>query len=63
MQTNRSNAGALVAGTILIAFGLIALAGQFLRILDWGFIWPLIVVGFGSLFLSACFNPPRRTHG
>ena len=61
MQTNRSNAGALVAGTILIAFGLIALAGQFLRILDWGFIWPLIVVGFGSLFFLGMVAGGRQS--
>lgn len=53
MQTNRSNAGTLVAGAILIAFGLIALAGQVFRIMDWGFVWPLILVGFGSLFFIA----------
>jgi hypothetical protein len=53
MQTNRSNAGTLVAGTILIVFGLLALAGQFLRIMDWGFIWPFIVIGFGALFFLA----------
>src|SRR5512143_3856343 len=50
MQTNRSNTGTLIVGTILIAFGLIALAGQFLHIMDWGFIWPLFVIAFGSLF-------------
>ena len=50
MQTNRSNTGTLIAGTILIVFGLMALAGQFLRIMDWGFVWPFIVIGLGSLF-------------
>ncbi|RPJ25392.1 MAG: hypothetical protein EHM33_14680 [Chloroflexi bacterium] len=50
MQTNRSNAGGLIAGTILIVFGLMALAGQFLRFVDWGFVWPLFIIGFGSLF-------------
>jgi hypothetical protein len=50
MQTNRSNAGTLVAGIILIVFGLMALAGQFLRIMDWGVIWPFVIVGFGALF-------------
>ncbi len=53
MQTNRSNAGTLVAGAILIAFGLIALAGQFLRIMDWSFVGPLVVIAFGSLFFLA----------
>jgi hypothetical protein len=53
MQTNRSNAGTLVAGIILVVFGLLALAGQFLRIMDWGFIWPFVIIGFGSLFFVA----------
>ncbi len=36
MQTNRSNAGTLIAGTILIVFGLLALAlaGRFFNFLD-----------------------------
>ena len=50
MQRNRSNAGSLVAGAILIVFGLLALAGQLFPIINWGFIWPLFIVGFGSLF-------------
>ena len=59
MQTNRSNAGALVAGTILIVFGLLALAGQFFRLVNWGFIWPFIVIGFGVLFFLAMFMGGR----
>lgn len=55
MQTNRSNAGALIAGTLLIVFGLMALAGQFFRLVDWGFLWPFIVIGFGGLFFLAMF--------
>lgn len=53
MQTNRSNAGSLVAGAILIAFGLLALAGQLFRIINWGFIWPLAIIAFGALFFLA----------
>lgn len=59
MQTNRSNAGALVAGIILIVFGLLALAGQFFRLVNWGFIWPFIVIGFGVLFFLAMFMGGR----
>jgi hypothetical protein len=55
MQPNRSNAGALIAGTLLILFGLMALAGQFFRIVDWGFLWPFIIIGFGALFFVAMF--------
>ena len=55
MQTNRSNAGTLIAGTILIVLGLLALAGNFVRDLDWGFLWPFIIIGFGGLFFLAMF--------
>jgi hypothetical protein len=55
MQTNRSNAGALIAGTLLIVFGLMALAGQLFRIVDWGSLWPFAIIGFGSLFFVGMF--------
>lgn len=55
MQANRSNVGGLIAGTILILFGLMALAGQVFRGLDWGFLWPFTVIGFGALFFVAMF--------
>lgn len=60
MQTNRSNAGPLVAGTILIACGLLALAGQFVRLADWAFVGPLIVVGAGALFFLAMIAGGRQ---
>jgi len=55
MQTNRSNTGALIAGTLLILFGLMALAGRFFRAVDWGFLWPFIIIGFGALFFVGMF--------
>lgn len=61
MQTNRSNTGTLVAGAILIGFGLIALAGQFFRIMNWAFIGPLVVIGFGSLFFLAMVAGGRQS--
>lgn len=60
MQTNRSNTGALIAGTILILFGLMALASQVFRSVDWGFLWPFIVIGFGALFFVAMFAGGRQ---
>jgi hypothetical protein len=53
MQTNRSNPGGLIAGTLLIVFGLMALAGQIFRTVDWGFLWPFAIIGFGALFFVA----------
>lgn len=63
MQTNRSNAGALIGGAILIAFGLLSLAGQVFRNLDWGFFWPFSVIGFGVLFFVAMFTGGKQTAG
>ena len=55
MQTNRSNTGGLIAGTLLIVFGLMALAGQVFRNLDWSFLWPFAIIGLGALFFVAMF--------
>jgi hypothetical protein len=55
MQTNRSNTGGLIAGTILVVFGLLALAGQVFRSVDWGFLWPFSIIGLGALFFVAMF--------
>jgi MFS family permease len=63
MQTNRSNIGALVGGATLIAFGLLSLAGQIFHSLDWGFLWPFIVIGIGALFFAAMFAGGKQTAG
>jgi hypothetical protein len=55
MENKRSNIGALVGGTLLIAFGLLSLAGQFLPSINWDFLWPFIVIGAGILFFVAMF--------
>jgi hypothetical protein len=55
MQTNRSNTGGLIAGTILVVFGLLALAGQVFRSVDWGFLWPFSIIALGALFFVAMF--------
>jgi hypothetical protein len=61
MEKNRSNVGALVGGVLLIAFGLLALAGQVFRSLNWDFFWPFIVIGFGALFFVAMFAGGKGT--
>ena len=63
MQTNRSNTGALVGGTLLIAFGMLSLANQFFRGFNWGFLWPFIVIGVGVLFFAAMFAGGKQTAG
>ena len=61
MQANRSNVGALIAGTILILFGLLALAGQVFRLVNWGLIWPFAVIGVGALFFVAMFAGGKQS--
>jgi hypothetical protein len=63
MQTNRSNAGALIGGTVLIAFGLLSLAGQIFRTVNWGLLWPFIVIGIGALFFVAMFAGGKAAAG
>jgi len=61
MQTNRSNAGALVGGAIMVAFGLLALTGQVFRNVNWGFLWPFIVIAIGAVFFVAMFAGGKQT--
>jgi len=63
MNTHRSNAGALIGGALLIAFGLLSLAGQFIRGVDWGMLWPFIIIGIGALFFVAMFAGGKATVG
>ena len=61
MQTNRSNAGALIAGTILIIFGLLSLVPRLFTMIDWDFLWPFIIIGFGAVFFVAMFAGGKQT--
>src|SRR5687768_3691667 len=63
MQTNRSNAGTLIAGAVLIAFGLLALARNFFPIFDWGSIWPVAIIAFGALFFVAMVAGGKQAAG
>ena len=63
MQPNRSNAGTLIGGAILIAFGLLSLAGQIFRNVNWGTLWPFTIIGFGMLFFVAMFAGGKQAAG
>lgn len=63
MQTNRSNAGPLIGGTLLIVFGVLALAGQIFRSVDWGFLWPFLIIGLGLVFFAAMFAGGKGMSG
>jgi len=55
MQTNRSNVGALIGGSLLIGFGLLSLVSRVFDSLNWGFLWPFLIIGAGALFFIAMF--------
>jgi hypothetical protein len=58
------NAGALVAGSLLIIFGLLALAGQIFRGFNfWNTFWPFFIIGFGLLFFVGMFAGGRSVSG
>ncbi|HEY5728618.1 MAG TPA: hypothetical protein VIS72_01110 [Anaerolineales bacterium] len=63
MQKNRSNAGALIGGAVMIAFGLLVLAGQVFRNVDWGGLWPFIIIAIGAIFFVAMFAGGKQTSG
>lgn len=64
MKNERSNAAGLVGGTLLIAFGLLALAGQLLRgLVLWSSVWPITVIVFGGLFFAGMFVGGRQVSG
>jgi len=63
MQTNRHNVGALIAGAILIGVGLLSLVSRVFSNLDWGFLWPFAIIGFGALFFIAMFAAGKNGAG
>ncbi len=60
MQTNR-NTGGLIGGAVLIAIGLLSLAGRIFENFNWGFVWPFIVIGVGAIFFVAMFAGGKQT--
>jgi hypothetical protein len=51
MATRPTNTGAVIVGSLMILFGALALLGQVFRTaLNWGVIWPLVVIAAGAAF-------------
>jgi hypothetical protein len=64
MSANRPNTGSLIAGAALIAFGLLALAGQVFRGFNfWETIWPFFIVGVGVLFFVGMVSGGKSAAG
>ena len=56
MTTQRSNAGTLIGGALLIGLGVLALFGQIFRDFHfWSYVWPLVIIGSGLLFFIGMF--------
>jgi len=52
----KRNYGMLVAGSILIAVGLLALVGQLFRGFSfWNYLWPILIIGIGAMFFVGMF--------
>jgi hypothetical protein len=64
IMSSQRNTGTLVVGTLLIAFGLLTLAGQVFRGLHfWITFWPFIVVGVGAMFFVGMFAGGKSVSG
>ena len=64
MKSDRTNTGALVGGTLLVAFGILALLQQLFRdAFRWSSIWPVMLIIFGGLFFAGMFAGGRGVSG
>jgi len=63
-MTSQRNAGSLVAGSLLIIFGVLALLGKLFQNYDfWGTFWPFFIIGVGILFFVGMFAGGRGVSG
>ena len=55
-MSEKRNYGALVVGVVLICMGALTLFEKvFSGAKFWGFLWPLIIIGFGAMFFIVMF--------
>jgi len=60
----KRNSGTLIAGSILIFFGLLALLGQVFRGFQfWNYLWPVILIAFGGVFFVGMFAGGKSVAG
>jgi hypothetical protein len=61
---SKRNSGALVAGAILIAVGLLSLFGQlFSGFSFWSYLWPIMIIGIGGMFFIGMFAGGKSAAG
>lgn len=55
-MSEKRNYGALVVGVVLICMGALTLFEKvFSGAKFWGYLWPLIIIGFGAMFFAVMF--------
>jgi phage shock protein C len=59
-QKKQSHDGSLWGGVILIALGGIFLIDRFVQNIDFGDLWPLILVAVGVILISKSFRKPNN---
>jgi hypothetical protein len=63
-MASQRNAGPLVAGSLLILFGILSLAGQLFRGFHfWDTFWPFMVIGIGAMFFVGMFAGGKSVSG
>jgi hypothetical protein len=63
-MSSQRNVGTLVVGTLLVAFGMLALAGQLFRGFHfWSTFWPFIIIGLGAMFFVGMFAGGKSVSG
>jgi hypothetical protein len=64
MATQNSKIGALVAGVMLIGFGMLAMFGQLFQAFHfWSYVWPLALIGCGAMFFVGMFAGGKSVAG
>lgn len=56
----KENKNGLIGGVILIALGLIFLANKFIPNIDFGDLWPLVLVVLGGVLIATSFAERKR---
>ncbi len=63
-MSNNRNTGALIAGSVLIVFGLLALLSNlFSKFNFWNYLWPFIIIAVGGLFFVGMFAGGKSVAG
>jgi len=63
-MSSQRNTGALVGGSLLIIFGVLALLGKIFQNFNfWNTFWPFVIIGIGLLFFVGMFAGGRSVSG